>query len=320
VLIMSRSWKRRDHELSYVARSVAGAASRSAAVTILTPGGPAVPEADGAFDVIGIGIGAGDDWPSPEAAIWPHGLADDATIILDELTTSSLLLLQALGPSRRRWAISSSTEDPSTSILSPVGSTGPEGAIVIGLHVPVNPLAATHRHNGFGFVGYVLVLSDRPVAADQPPAGAAWLTAGLPHADVVVVEQATASVWRGRARRGAVSVDTRTDLWRLMAHARVCVDLGPGPIVARECVESLRFGTPILVPEAAAAAATHARAGGGLTFGDTAGLLAGTRAFFNEDFRTATARSGRAYADERYGDPRAFATALERALAGPDRG
>jgi hypothetical protein len=130
VLIMSRTWKRRDHELSYVARSVAGAASRSAAVTILTPGGPAVPEADGAFDVIGIGIGAGDDWPSPEAAIWPHGLADDATIILDELTTSSLLLLQALGPSRRRWAISSSTstEDPSTSILSPVSAVGPEGA------------------------------------------------------------------------------------------------------------------------------------------------------------------------------------------------
>ena len=93
----------------------------------------------------------------------------------------------------------------------------------------------------------------------------AWLTARFPDKEVVVVEDATAAVWRGRVLRGIVDVYTRTDLWRLVAHARVTVDLAPGPIIARECIESLRFGTPIVVP-AESAARPHADAGGGMTF------------------------------------------------------
>ena len=57
----------------------------------------------------------------------------------------------------------------------------------------------------------------------------AWLTARFPDKEVVVVEDATAAVWRGRVLRGIVDVYTRTDLWRLVAHARVTVDLAPGP-------------------------------------------------------------------------------------------
>ena len=43
----------------------------------------------------------------------------------------------------------------------------------VGVHVPVNPLAGTSRHTGFGFTGYLLVLTDRlgkPSA--RPPTGA----------------------------------------------------------------------------------------------------------------------------------------------------
>ena len=117
--------------------------------------------------------------------------------------------------------------------------------------MPINPLAATHRHNGLGFTGYLLVLSDRVGSPEvSPPTPmAAWLTARFPDKEVVVVEDAAAAVWRGRVLRGIVDVYTRTDLWRLVAHARVTVDLSPGPIIARECVESLRFGTPIVVPQ-----------------------------------------------------------------------
>jgi hypothetical protein len=182
------------------------------------------------------------------------------------------------------------------------------------MQVPVNPLAAAHRHNGFGFVDYLLVLSDRVGDHELPPDGAAWLTAGLHRANVVVVENAKASVWRGRALRGVTSVDSRTDLWRLVAHARACVDLGPGSIIARECVESLRYGTPIIVPEHAAAAAAHAAAGGGLTFDSMADLLHCARRFDDAGFRSHLSQSGRAYADSTYGSPSTFTDSVHHAL------
>jgi hypothetical protein len=181
--------------------------------------------------------------------------------------------------------------------------------------VPINPLAATHRHNGFGFTGYILVLSDRtgtPAVAPPTPM-VAWLTARFPDKEVVVVEGATAAVWRGRVLRGIVDVYTRTDLWRLVAHARVTVDLAPGPIIARECIESLRFGTPILVP-AASAARPHADAGGGMTFTGYPELLAGVAHLSDDDVRATMSSRGRTYADAHYGDQRAFVDVVSRAL------
>ncbi len=63
------------------------------------------------------------------------------------------------------------------------------------------------------------------------------------------------------------------DLWRLLAHANVCVDLAPGAHIARECVEAMRFGTPIIVPDRPGPGAVHARASGGATFRDASELL-----------------------------------------------
>jgi hypothetical protein len=142
---------------------------------------------------------------------------------------------------------------------------------------------------------------------------AAWLTARFPDKEVVVVEDATAAVWRGRVLRGIVDVYTRTDLWRLVAHARVTIDLAPGPIIARECVESLRFGTPIVVPEKSAAR-PHAEAGGGMTFSGYPELLTGVAHLFDESVRAAMSSRGRSYADTHYGDPRAFVDSVARAL------
>src|SRR5580700_180733 len=168
------------------------------------------------------------------------------------------------------------------------------------MHVPINPLASAHRHNGFGFVDYVLVLSGRTGSHELPPDEVAWLTAGLHHANIVVVENAVASVWRGRALRGSTPVDTRTDLGRLMAHALVCVDLAPGPHVARECVESLRYGTPIVVPDGTLA--THHAQMGGLTYGNEGELVQQVRQFEDASFREERSLAGRQYADTNYGD------------------
>ncbi len=98
-----------------------------------------------------------------------------------------------------------------------------------------------------------------------------------------------------------------------MAHARVTVDLAPGPIIARECVESLRFGTPILVP-AESAARPHAEAGGGMTFSGYPELLAGVAHLFDESVRATMSSRGRSYADTHYGDQRAFVDSVARAL------
>ena len=49
----------------------------------------------------------------------------------------------------------------------------------IGVHVPVNRLAEQHRHHGFGFTDYLLVLSDRTGEQAEPPPAAAWLSAAF---------------------------------------------------------------------------------------------------------------------------------------------
>ena len=161
------------------------------------------------------------------------------------------------------------TEQPTWRPLPLVGGPDP-----VGVHVPVNRLAEQYRHHGFGFTDYPLVLSDRTGAErEEPPPAAAWISAAFIEADVVVVEDAVAWAWKGRALRGKVSVDTRMDLWRLLAHANVCIDLAPGPYIARECIEALRFGTPIIVPDRPGPGAVHARASGGATFRDASELL-----------------------------------------------
>jgi len=313
-LFLSRAWKASESELSFVTRSVAGAASRTSQVTVVVPAPSGPTEADGAFDLFGTGVGPDGSWPSPPEAAWPAALPSDTTIIVDELDHPTVSLLEARASESIVRTISPPVGDQSS--ISSLRFTGaPEDADVIGLHVPINPLAATHRHNGLGFTGYLLVLSDRVGAPDvvPPTAMAAWLTARFPHVEVVIIEDATAAVWRGRVLRGVVSVFTRTDLWRLLAHARVTIDLAPGHIVARECIESLRFGTPIIVPHASVARA-HATAGGGMTFANHAELLACVARLSDDGVRAAMSLQGQHYADARYGDQQAFVDGVASAL------
>ena len=183
------------------------------------------------------------------------------------------------------------------------------------MHVPVNRLAERHRHHGFGFTDYLLVLSDRRGGGEAPPPAAAWVSAGFPDADVVVVENAEAWAWKGRALRGKVSVDTRMDLWRLLAHASVCIDLGPGPIIARECIESLLFGTPVIVPDQAGPAVLHAQESGGSVFGDPDELLAAVGRMQNDTARSAASDAGRRYSESHFGDPVAVVTRMQAFLS-----
>jgi hypothetical protein len=317
VLVVSASWQGPDTELSFVTRAVAGAASRGSEVTVVTPSpaGEVVP--DGAFDLRGIGRGGEEGWPDPREAQWGPPPPPGSTWLFDEAGQAALALFEAFGGGSTAFSVTPVNGDAVRDVrhmpFVPARDIGPSEEL--GMYVPVNPLAATYRHGGLGFTGYLLVLTDRPSrpAITPPTPDAAWLTARFYGRDVVVIEGGRAAVWKGRALRGIVGVDTRIDLWRLMAHAWVTIDLAPGDIIARECVESLRFGTPIVVPSATAGAA-HAHAGGGFTFSGTPELLESVEQLLDASERERCSHRGAEYADSRYGDPDAFVAGVARFL------
>ncbi len=242
-VVVGCHWHDRSGELSYVARAVAGAASRCGPVAVLVPG--RVGRAPTGRGVRPRGHRRGRR-PAVAAAPRPRPAGggrraeragrDDAR--RQYATTRRLHPVGGRrGTTSRSPAVCASCPKPDA-----VGEPSVE------VHVAVNRLAQRHRHHGFGFTGYQLVLSDRSGRHDDPPPAAAWIGGAFDDDDVVVVEDAVAWAWKGRVLRGMVPVDTRMDLWRLVAHANVCVDLAPGRQIARECVEALRFGTPIVVP------------------------------------------------------------------------
>lgn len=313
-VVLGLRWRARDSELAFVTRSVAGALSRNRPVTVFAPGPAGTTEPDGAFDLVGIGERPEGGWPGPEDVRPSQRPIPGAIWLFDEADDDGRALLESFG-GRAAFSVARASEDFGSEVVTLPFTAGsaPEGQAPIGLHVPVNPLATGSRHTGLGFTGYVLVLSDRtgdPTTEASPTAAVAWLTARFYDSWVVVVEGGKASAWKGRALRGVVSVDSRTDLWRLLAHAAVTVDLAPGTIVGRECIESLRFGTPIVVPEAGAAAA-HARAGGGLTFADHFELLDAVGFLIQEAAASDLGETGRRYADEYYGDAERFVRRLD---------
>ena len=300
-VVVGCHWLENRSELAFVTRSIAGAASRSGPVAVLVPGDQGQ-RADGAFDLEGVG-------PLGELE-WPDGLTIQTTVIVDDLTPEVAALLAHVAPQTVQFLSDTvGTANPAWRRLPLVGGHDP-----IGVHVPVNRLAEQHRHHGFGFTDYLLVLSDRTGAHEDPPAAAAWLSAAFSKADVVVLEDAVASAWKGRALRGKVTVDTRMDLWRLLAHANVCIDLAPGAHIARECVEALRFGTPVIVPDRPGPGAVHAESSGGATFQDASELLEAAASFQNEAHRAQASAAGRLYANTHYGDPAAAVRRLRDLL------
>lgn len=305
VVVVGTRWRTRSDELAYVTRCVAAAASRWGQVAVLVPGHG--PSADGAFDLRGMGeVGAFE---------WPAELARDCTVIVDELTLDLAPLLARVGTGARFYISSGiGAPDASWSQLPLVRETAAQP--FVHTFIPINPLAEEHRHNGFGFTNYLLVLSGRSGVHDDLPPAAAWLTAAFHDAHVVIVEQAVASAWKGRSLRGKVSVDSRMDLWRLLAHANTCIDLAPGTSVARECVEAMRFGTPIAVPRGSGPAVVHASSGGGAVFGDPAELLQAVAATQSDDTRAEKSLLGRRYADVNHGDPKMFTESLRAVLSG----
>ena len=305
VVAVGCHWHDPHSELAYVIRSLAGAASRWAPVSVLTPGLGGT-EPDGAFDVFKLG--------EPGNYRWPHGVPRNCLLIVDDVTAGIAQLLADVVP-RKIFCLTAAPPpaDESWQTLR-VARRGESPRPFAKIHVPVNPLAKVHRHNGFGFTDYLLVLSDRTGIHRDPVPAVSWLTAAFHETDVIVVENGVASAWRGRALRGRASVDSRMDLWRLIAHARVCIDLAPGHHIARECIEALRLGTPIAVPAGIGPGAAHALAGGGWTFSELQELFHAVASVQTDATRARASDLGRSYADANHGDPEEFVRSLRTVL------
>ena len=298
-VVLSRHWHTPRSELGFVARSLAGAATRIGTVAVLAPGPAGTRSADGAFDVEGFGV---------QAVHWPDDLPSDCVVLVDDLTPDIADLLDQV--SQRDVLYVTADHRPDNHSWRQLRLVGEAGPGLVRVYVPVNHLAERHRHNGFGFTGYELVLAGSNPDGDALPPEAAWITAAFHDRDVIVVEDGTASAWKGRALRGRVAVDTRMDLWRLVAHANVCIDLGPGRHLARECVEAMRFGTPVVVRQDSGAAASHVDLGGGSAFDDPYELLNAVARLHEVAARTEASARARHYASASYGSPDLLVTSL----------
>lgn len=120
-------------------------------------------------------------------------------------------------------------------------------------------------------------------------------------------------VWHEGRRQTGWPVERSSDLARLMAWARVTVDLHPGELFARSCVESLLYGTPIVVPGRSRAREYAHEGGGGLWFDDPAELTWGVECLLETDAGPVLARQGRAYAEAEFGSTDRFIERVVRA-------
>ncbi len=190
------------------------------------------------------------------------------------------------------------------------------------LHIalPVNRLAATAGMVGMSAFGtYVLVIS---AFADDPASGRCPPHDYLRH---VVGDVAIAEVRRhrwlvtGPGRRFEMTwAPTRMNLWRLMARAAMTVDVrSPGPL-GRETIESLRFGTPVVVPDSSVSAEHAASSNGGLWYRSRGEMADCMRRLLEDDgLRTRLGASGEAWAEHTHGDTEAFVAEVIRLVLGP---
>lgn len=192
------------------------------------------------------------------------------------------------------------------------------------LALPVNRAAASGGLAGtLSFGRYLLVLSGWP--DDDPGTGVC-----PPHDYLreVLGDVSIAEVRHGgwlvseRGRRFHVAwAPSRMNLWRLMAHAAVTLDVRPPGPIGRETIESFTFATPVVVPAGSVAAEHAAAANGGLWYATPGEMLDQVGHLLDDDdLRLGLGRSGQDWAALHHGDTEAFVgEALRLVLGAEDR-
>lgn len=177
----------------------------------------------------------------------------------------------------------------------------------IGAPLAANPSVLDEPNTWVGDNDTILVLTG--VASDaenEQNELARLLRLRFPDNPVGIVYTDAFDAWhRGRVNRGW-AVARASDLARLMAWARVTVHLRPGQLFARRCVESLLYGTPIVVPSGSRAQGHAARGQGGLWFTGPAELTWCVEALLDAPTNASLAKQGRSYAETEYGSTKRF--------------
>ncbi len=102
------------------------------------------------------------------------------------------------------------------------------------------------------------------------------------------------------------AIERSSDRARLMAWARVTIDLRHASLFGRDVIESLLFGTPVVVP-CDSQARQHAHlGGGGLWFEGPADLTWAAEALLDPALSEQLSRQGKAYAEEQFGSTDRF--------------
>ncbi len=167
----------------------------------------------------------------------------------------------------------------------------------VGLPMAANQSVLREPNTWTGEKDYVVVLSGvREDSNEWPSVLARLLQARFAGRKLALVASDSFTVMdEGILKRppGAVK---GSDFLRLMAWADVTVDLRPGRLFARRTLESLLYGTPIVVP-ATSRAEEHAEAGGGLWYENPSDLLCTVDALLSSDLGRQLGLRGKQYAE-----------------------
>ncbi len=211
------------------------------------------------------------------------------------------------------------------------GPIRPDAARIHRVGLPPTSGAATradlapHPADGWGGAGTrsdVVVFTGCGADEHLLPAALARLVAlSCPGVGVTVVSTDALDLWSGGARTRSPVPDSDTAVLRLMAEAAMTVDLRPGTLFARRCIDSLLCGTPVVVP-ADSRARQHAEAGaGGLWFSAPGELVWCVEAILEPGVGHRLGSQGKRYADAMFGSTGAFTdrvvAAVDQALDSP---
>jgi len=221
----------------------------------------------------------------------------------DDAVLSSSAFRAALTPVDAIGAFSGSEFDRIARLL--------DGEAISLLHrleiaLPVNRLAAGAGMAGLRPFGrYVLVISgfdDDWSSGRCPPHE--YLRHFLGHVSIAEVRRPGWVVTAVEGARFDIPwAATRMNLWRLMAGAAVTVDVrSPGPI-GREAIESLCFGTPVVVPDDSVSAEHAKQSNGGLWYRNAGEMVDCVRALLDDEpLRAGLGANGAQWAEQRHGD------------------
>ncbi len=333
VVVVTDHWEPRS-ERGWITRQVAGSLACEADVHVVMASETLnVPLVDGVFTLHGVEDGTGEgaahrlraDCVVVATSSWSTSadllatierseqfVVDDATrVVMADLTlassaagaTTTQEALAQLSERVHAWLVVS--DDRSASLLR--AGVPPDRIHTIGAPLSANPTARSEPDPMVGDAPAIVVNSG---VGEGEPGPSTVLTELLrmrfPERIVAVLHTDAFCVWQNGRLARSEAVGRTSDVARLMAWAQVTVDLRPGRFFARRCLESLLYGTPIVVPHTSRAREYAERGRSGLWFTNAPELAWCVEAMFDPQVRDALGTQGQAYAEAHFGSTDRF--------------